>query len=95
MNVVEIAVHHPLHVADLHLGAVIVHHGVGLEHVGPDLVAPGVVGLGGLDHGPGGLLLLQLLLVERGPQHLHGGRLVLGLAPLLLAGRPRCRSGCG
>ena len=85
-ELVEVAVHHPLHVADLQLGAVVVDHGVRLEDVGADLVAPGVVGLGGLDLGPRRLLLLQLPLVERGPQHLHRGRLVLALAPLLLAG---------
>ena len=86
MNSIEVAVHDPLDVADLELGPVVVDHGVGLEHVGADLVAPGVVGLGGLELGPLRLLLLQLLLVDGRAQHLHGRRLVLALAALLLAG---------
>src|SRR2546425_5248808 len=42
---VQIPVHHPLDVRHLQLGAVVVHHGVGLEHVGANLTAEGDVAL--------------------------------------------------
>src|SRR3989442_11270305 len=32
---IEVAVHHLLHVGHLQLGAMVVHHGVRLEHIGP------------------------------------------------------------
>src|SRR5262245_16678064 len=61
---VEVAVEHRAGVGGLHAGAQILDHLVGLQHVGPDLVAPADVGLGGLLGG--GLLLtpLQFALVE-------------------------------
>src|SRR5215203_2364565 len=61
---VQVSVHHALNIAHLHLGAVIVHHGVRLEDIRADLIAPGIVGLGGLDDGASSLLLLQLFLID-------------------------------
>src|SRR5690606_4641881 len=90
-ELLEIAVHDTLYVGHLHLGAVIVHHRIGLEYVGPDLVAPGIVGLGGLDQRARGLLLLELPLIDRSAQHLHGRRAILGLAPLRPAGHDGAR----
>ena len=49
MNWSMVAVHDGLHVAGFVLGAVVLDHGVGLEHVGADLVAPGDVLLLALD----------------------------------------------
>ena len=51
-ELVELAVHHPLDIGDLELRAVVVDHRVGLEDVRSDLVAAGVVGLGGLERPP-------------------------------------------
>ena len=69
----------------------VVHHGVGLEHVGADLVAPRVLGLL--------LVVLRLLrlalrdgaLVQPRLQHLERRRLVLELAALVLALRDDAR----
>ena len=41
---VQIAVHHGIHIAGLVVGAVILDHGVGHEHIAADLVAP-IVGM--------------------------------------------------
>src|SRR5690606_34073734 len=62
----EVTVHRPLHVADLQLGAVIRALRIRLEHVRPDLVAPGDVGLRVLQLALLLLTLLQLPLVQRG-----------------------------
>src|SRR5438034_5890761 len=40
---IDVAVHHLLDVRDLQLGAVVVHHGVGLEHVRANLTPEGDV----------------------------------------------------
>ena len=37
---VQVAVHHGVYVAGLKAGAVVLHHGVGHEHIRPDLAAP-------------------------------------------------------
>src|SRR3954471_13663862 len=63
---IQVPVHHLLHVGDLQLGAMVVHHRVRLEDVGADLAAEGDVGLGRLQLGLLLLLLLQRALVERG-----------------------------
>ena len=91
---VEVAVHHPLHVAHLELGAVVVDHGVRLEHVGADLVAPGVVGLGGLDLAPAPPPAPPASAgrARRAASSSRSPCSCPGCAP---AGRPpRCRSGC-
>ena len=46
-------------VGGLHAGAQVLHHLIGLQHVGADLVAPADVGLGGLLGGGLRLALLQ------------------------------------
>ena len=74
-----------VHVADLHLGAVVLHQLIGLQHVAADLAAEGDVLLGAADLIELGLLLFQLQVVEPGPQHLHGHVAVLVLRPLVLA----------
>ena len=66
-------------VGGLHAGAQVLHHLIGLQHVGADLVAPADVGLGGLIGGGLRLALLQLDLVEPRAQHVPGLRLVLVL----------------
>src|SRR5262245_66672530 len=58
---VEVAVEHGAGIGGLHAGAQVLHHLVGLQNVGADLVAPADVGLGRL---LGGSLLLALLHLE-------------------------------
>jgi hypothetical protein len=43
---VEVAVEHRAGIAGLDAGAQVLHHLVGLQHIGADLVAPADVGLG-------------------------------------------------
>ncbi len=69
----------------VHAGAQILHHLVGLQHVGADLVAPADVGLGGLLGGGLPLALLQFDLVEPRAQHLPGLRPVPVLRAVVLA----------
>src|SRR5688500_3178193 len=54
---IEIAIHYLLHVRDLQVRAMIVHHGIRLKDVRPDLAAPGNIRLGGFDLGLFGFLL--------------------------------------
>src|SRR3954463_16035850 len=83
---VDLAVEHVRGARRLRSGAKILHELVGLEHVGADLVAPADVGLGSGFGARLVLALLQLELVEAGAQHVPGGRPVLVLRALLLAG---------
>ena len=82
---VQIAVHHGIHIAGLVVGAVILDHGVGHEHIAADLVAPGDLILHALDVADLVQVLLLLDLIQLGSQHLHGGVAVLELAALGLA----------
>src|SRR3546814_10667120 len=68
-EVVDVAVQHALGVALLHCGAQVLHHLVGLQHVGANLVTPADIGLRvGLGLGRR-LALLQFVLVERSEEH--------------------------
>jgi 3-hydroxyacyl-CoA dehydrogenase len=61
---VQIAVQHPLRVRGLMRGAQILHHLIGMQHIGPDLVAPAGIALGlvlGVDRG---VALVQFQLIE-------------------------------
>src|SRR5690606_5369232 len=82
---VQIPFHHTLYIRDLQLCPMVGHHRVRLEHVGPDLVAPGDVGLLVLELLALRLAQLQLPLVQRRAQHLHRRRPILVLAALVLA----------
>ena len=85
MNSSSVAVEHRRGVADLDAGAQILDARL-IEHVAADLIAPAHVGLRVLEHLRGGVALVELELVELRLQHLHGGRAVLVLAALALAG---------
>src|SRR6185437_1189657 len=82
---VDVAVEHPLDVADLVLGAVVLHHRVRVQDVGADLRPPGdVFDLAArLRQLFGAFALLQLDQLRF--QQLHRDRLVLGLRALVLA----------
>src|SRR6516162_725536 len=84
-ELVEVAVEHGAGVGGRHAGAQVLHHLVGLQHVGTDLVAPADVGLGGLRGFRLGFAPLELALVEARPQHGPGGGAVLVLGALGLA----------
>jgi murein DD-endopeptidase MepM/ murein hydrolase activator NlpD len=81
-ELVEVAVEHRPGVRGRHAGAQVLHHLVGLQHVGADLVAPADVGLGGLIGDGLFLALLELALVEPRAQHLPRRRPVLVLRAL-------------
>ena len=70
----------------LDVGAQVLGHTVGVQHVGADLVAPARLHVLALDAGEFGLALLQLDLEQTGTQHLHGGLAVTQLGALVLAG---------
>ena len=82
---VQIAVHHGIHVAGLVVGAVVLDHGVGHEHIAADLVAPGDLVLHALDVLDLIHVLLLCDLIELCLQHFHGVVAVLELAALGLA----------
>src|SRR4051794_8577708 len=80
---VQVAVEDRARVADLVLGAEVLHHLVRREHVGADLVAPARRDVAGE------LLLLRVLLLlleqeQARREHPHGGGPVLDLALLVL-----------
>src|SRR5438067_45055 len=94
-ELLDIAVEDPLHVADLDTGPVILHQGVGMEHVAADLATP--VGRAQL---PAllslfGLLLEHALLEQPRAQHPHRDLAVLELRPLVLGGRDGARREMG
>ena len=64
----------------------VLHHPVGLEHVGPDLIAPGVVSQALLLRFLAGLPFAHRAVVKTRPQDLHGALPVPVLGPLVLAG---------
>ena len=82
---VEVAVEHGGRVRRLDLGAQVLDHLVGVEHVAPDLVAPARLDVLAAQLAQLGLLLLELALEEPRLQDLDRGLLVLGLAALVLA----------
>ena len=61
MKTIDIAIHDRLDIADKKLVAMVLDHGVGLEHIGADLAAPGYLLLLG---GELGVLLLFFLFVD-------------------------------
>src|SRR6185312_8746244 len=82
---VQVAVEHAVDVAHLQLGAGVLAHLVGLQHVAADLAAEVNVELGVLHLARLRPLLFQLMLVQTGAQNLHRHVLVLVLAALVLA----------
>ena len=76
---VELAVHDRLHVACLGVRAHVLHHRIGLEHVGADLAAPLDLLLDALEFRDLLFLLLLLELKELRAEHLHALLLVLEL----------------
>ncbi len=83
---IEPAVEHRLGVALLDPGAVVLDHPVGVQHVGADLAAPGVVHFQVFERLAGFLALPDLEVVEPRAEDLHRGRAILDLAALVLAG---------
>jgi len=84
-ELVEVAVEHPVYVPDLQFGPRVLDEAIGLEDVGPDLVAPGDFGfevLHLIDLLP---FLFLLELIKAGGQHLHTHGLVLVLGAFVLA----------
>src|SRR5215207_4723609 len=82
---VDIAVEHRLRVANLVVGAQILHHLVRMDHVGAHLIAPRVAAVA-LEPVHLGLLLAAALLEQARLEHPHGGSTVLDLRLLVLAG---------
>ena len=76
---VEIAIEHALRVRGLVIGAQILHHLVGLQHIGADLVAPARITLGIMGLADGGVALVEFKLVEPRAQGIHGDVAVLVL----------------
>ncbi len=85
MNCVEVAVEHRAGVGGLHAGAQVLHHLIGLQHIGADLVAPANVGLGGILGRGLRLAFLQFALIETRAQHVPGLRTVAVLRAVVLA----------
>src|SRR5579864_1339942 len=83
----KIAIEYAIDVADFFLGAVILHHAVGLQHVGPDLRSEIDIELRVLDFFCGFALLLEFQLIQLRAQHAHGTVAVLMLGTLILATR--------
>src|ERR1051326_7501719 len=81
----EVAVEDAIDVADGQLGAVILDHAIGGEHIAANLVAEVDVELGVLQFLVGGLLLLHFVLVETGAELLDSAGAVLVLRTLVLA----------
>ena len=79
---IQIAVHHPLHIARFHAGAQILHHAIGLEDVAANLVAPGNAALLAVKPFHVGLLRVHPLRVNPRQQQPHGRRAVLMLRTL-------------
>ena len=75
-----------MHVADLVLGAEVLHHLVRGQHVGADLAPPGDVALLARERLELASPLLARLLGQLGREDLHGAGLVLVLAALVLTG---------
>src|SRR3990172_3923531 len=82
---VEIAIEHPLNVADLDTGAEILDHLVGLEDIGANLAAPSRLSLVTPDQIHVGKLLAPGALGEPGREQCHGPIPVLQLGTLRLA----------
>src|SRR5688572_25455813 len=80
---IDVAVHDLMDVRFLQFRAVIVHHGIWLEHVTPNLAAEIDVGLLLVDFGLLRFTLGHRALVQPRFEHLHRRRLVLPLAALL------------
>src|SRR6185312_4584625 len=78
-ELVEVAVEHPRSVRGLYARAQILHHLIGLQHIGTDLVAPADVGFGGLVGSRLLLALLQLDLVKPRAKHVPGLRAIFVL----------------
>ena len=81
---IQVTVHHRVHISRFMAGSVILHHGVGLEYVGTDLVAP--ADFLHLSTNAGKLLRVFLLLehIQLRLQHLHGFVLILELGTFVL-----------
>ncbi len=84
-ELIDVAVEHAGGVGGRDAGAQVLHHLIGLQHVGADLVAPADVGLGGLIGGGFFFALLQFELIELGAQHLPGLSAVAMLRAVVLA----------
>src|SRR6185437_9463369 len=82
---VEIAVKHPIHIADRQFRAVIFDQAIRREHVTAYLAAEVNLELAVFELLISGLLLLQLILVELGAKLLHGTGTVFMLGSLVLA----------
>jgi hypothetical protein len=81
----QIPFEHAVHIADRQLGAVVLDHAVGRQHVAADLAAEVDVELGILGLARLFLLLLQLVLVEACAELLERAVAVLVLRALVLA----------
>src|SRR5205823_13956711 len=81
----EVAVEDRASVRGFDAGAQILHHLIGLQHVGTDLVAPADIGLGRVHRIGRRLATLQFRLIEPRAQHREGVRAVLVLRALALA----------
>ena len=78
-KLVEITVEHTVHIANFHLGPVILDHLVGLQHITPDLAAERDVALFPTQLLQPCLLLLLLQVEQTRLEHLHRLRAVLVL----------------
>jgi len=85
-ELVQVAVHHGPDLGRLIVGPQVLHHLVGHEHIGADLVSPGDVAFIVVMFFLGGSLLFLFHVVKFGLEHLHGDLAVLELRPFDLAG---------